>query len=238
MTAPAENSLRLYELALEDGRSVSPFVWRIRYALAHKGLKYETTKLGFTEISSVCGGRFKTVPILEHGATAMSESWDIAEYLDRAFPDRPLFGSPGELAAVRLMETWFMMEIVRKMFRVYVKDVHDAARPIDQPYFRQSREKNMKGATLESFTADRVSHLPAIRAALAPLRLHLAKFPFLGGSAPNFADYVALGTFYWVAGVGTVPLLERDDTLRAWLDRGFNLYGGIAREAMVHPLFE
>jgi glutathione S-transferase len=238
MSTSAGNSLRLYELALQDGRSASPFVWRIRYALAHKGLPYETLKLGFSEIPTVFAGRFKTVPILEHGDTAMAESWDIAEYLDRAFPERPLFSSPAELSVVRLTDAWFTTEVMRRMFRVYVKDVHDAARPADQPYFRASREKNMKGATLESFTVGRETHLPAIRSALAPLRTHLARFPYLGGSAPNFADYIALGAFYWAASVATVPLLERGDALRDWLDRGFDLYGGIGRGPHLRPLFE
>ncbi|HEX3914899.1 MAG TPA: glutathione S-transferase N-terminal domain-containing protein [Steroidobacteraceae bacterium] len=235
----ADDNVRLYELALQDGRSASPFVWRIRYALAHKGIAFSTVYLGFTEIPRVLGGKFKTVPILEHGQSALSESWDIAEYLDRAFPRLPpLFNTPAELALVKFMDAWFIGEVLRKMFRVYVKDVHDAARPEDRPYFRESREKNMKGRTLESFTADRAAHLPAIRAALAPLRAHLKKFPFLGGSAPNFADYIALGGFYWAASAGTLPLLERDDSLRDWLERGFNLYGGIAREPGIAPLFE
>jgi glutathione S-transferase len=235
----SEGKVRLYELALADGRSASPFVWRIRYALAHKGIPYETVYLGFTEIPTVFGGKFKTVPILEHGDTVMAESWDIAEYLDRAFPGRPpLFSTPAEQALVRFMDAWFMNEVLRKLFRVYVKDVHDAARPQDRPYFRESREKNMKGKTLESFTADRASYLPAIRTALAPLRVHLAKMPFLGGDAPNYADYIALGGFYWAASAGTLPLLERDDALRDWLDRGFNLYGGIARDPGIAPLFE
>ena len=151
MTASGKK-VRLYELALENGRSASPFVWRIRYALAHKGIAFETVYLGFTEIPTVFGGKFKTVPILEHGDTVLAESWDIAEYLDRAFPERPLFASPGELAAIRLTDGWFMNEVMRKMFRVYVK--------------------------------------------------------------------------------------ERDDALRDWLDRGFNLYGGIARDPGVGPLFE
>ena len=232
------NTLRLYELALNDGRSASPFVWRIRYALAHKGIPFESVYVGFTEIPTVFGGRFKTVPILEHKDTALSESWDIAEYLDRAFPGAPLFASPAELALVRLTDAWFMPEVMRKMFRVYIKDIHDAARPQDQAYFRESREKHLKGQTLESFTHDRASHLPAIRSALAPLRTHLEKFPFLGGSTPNFADYIALGAFLWVASASTLPLLASDDTLRGWLDRGFDLYGGIARRSRLHPLFE
>jgi glutathione S-transferase len=234
----SDSKVRLYELALENGRSASPFVWRIRYALAHKGIPFETVYLGFTEIPQVFGGKFKTVPILEHGDTAIAESWDIAEYLDRAFPDRPLlFATPAELALVRFMDAWFMNEVLRKMFRVYVKDVHDAARPQDRPYFRESREKNMKGKTLEAFTADRAAYLPAIRTSLAPLRVHLAKMPFLGGDAPNYADYIALGGFYWAASAGTLPLLERDDALRDWLDRGFGLFGGIARDPGIEPLF-
>jgi hypothetical protein len=96
----------------------------------------------------------------------------------------------------------------------------------------------MKGQTLETFTQDRAAHLPAIRTALAPLRQYLQKFPFLGGAEPNYADYIALGGFYWAASVGTLPLLARDDSLREWLTRGFGLYGGIAREPGVAPLFE
>jgi glutathione S-transferase len=239
MTATDKSKIRLYELALEDGRSASPFVWRIRYSLAHKGIPFETVYLGFTEIPTVFGGKFKTVPILEHADTVLNESWDIAEYLDRAFPDRPLlFGTPVEHSMARFTDTWFISEVLRKMFRVYVKDVHDAARPQDRPYFRETREKNMKGKTLESFTADRASHLPGIRAALAPLRQHVAKYPFLGGSKPSFADYIALGGFYWAASAGTIPLLERDDSLRDYLSRGFDLYGGIARDPGIEPLFE
>jgi glutathione S-transferase len=239
MTQNTNEKVRLYELVLEDGRSASPFVWRIRYALAHKGIAFESRHLGFTEIPKTFGGRFKTVPILEHGDHTLSESWDIAEYLDHAFPDRPLlFGSPQELALARFIDAWFIPEVMRKMFRVYVKDVHDAARPEDRPYFRESREKIMKGQTLESFTADRASHLPEIRSALTPMRIHLEKFPFLGGNTPNFADYIALGGFYWVASVSTLPLLARDDSLRPWLDRGFDLYGAMARRQRMNPLFE
>ena len=239
MTKPAGAKVRLYELALEDGRSASPFVWRIRYALAHKGIPFETVYLGFTEIPRTFGGRFKTVPILENGETALAESWDIAEYLDREFPQQPLlFNTPAELALVRFMDTWFMGEVMRKMFRIYIKDVHDAARPEDRPYFRESREKNMKGQTLETFTAERATYLPAVRASLTPLRTHLKKYAFLGGSAANFADYIALGGFYWAASAGTLPLLERDDSLRDWLTRGFDLYGGIARDPGIDPLFE
>jgi glutathione S-transferase len=231
--------IRLYELVLDNGRSSSPYVWRIRYALAHKGTACETVALGFTEIPATFGGRFKTLPVLEHGDTLMAESWDIAEYLDRAFPDRPsLFTSPSELALARLSDAWFSSEVMRRMFGIYVLDIHNAARAEDRSYFRRTREQRLKGVPLEDYTADRESRLPALREALNPLRAHLSRFPYLGGTAPNYADYIALSAFLWVASVSTLPMLAHDDTLRAWLDRGFDLYGGLGRDPRMKPLFE
>ena len=238
MTSSA-GKIRLHELVLDNGCSVSPFVWRIRYALAHKGIAFESVPVGFTEIPSIRGGRFKTVPVIEHGDTMMAESWDVAEYLERAFPGSPaLFSGPAELAMVRLSDAWCSADILRKMFFVYVRDIHDAARPEDRPYFRRSREAYLQGKTLEEFTADRVSRLPALRDKLTPLRAHLSRFPYLGGSMPNYADYIWLGAFLWVASVSTLPLLAHDDALRAWIDRGLDLYGGQGRDPRMNTLFE
>lgn len=236
----AADRVRLYELVLENGRSVSPYVWRIRYALAHKGIPFESVPLGFTEIPTRFGGRLRTLPVIEHGDTTMNESWDIAEYLDRAFPDRPpLFATRAEFAMARLSDEWFANAIVRPLFAIYALDIHDAARPEDRPYFRRTREERVKGRTLEAYTADRAAKLPALRAALTPLRHQLARFPYLGGDAPNYCDYIALGGFHWVASVGTLPLLAAgDEPLRDWLERGFDLYGGLGRDPRMKPLFE
>jgi len=232
-------NLRLYELVLENGRSSSPYVWRIRYALAHKGLAFESMPLGFTEISKTFGDRFKTVPVLGHGEAMLAESWDIAEYLDGAFPNTPkLFGSAAEAATVRLTDEWLTVMVMPKLFKMYALDIYNSARPEDRPYFRQSREARIKGQTLEAFTAERVSQLPAAREAFKPLRAQLKRYPFLGGSSPNYADYIALGAFLWVASVATLPLLASDDSLRGWLDRSFDLYGGIGRDPRAKPLFE
>ncbi|MBS0395418.1 MAG: glutathione S-transferase N-terminal domain-containing protein [Proteobacteria bacterium] len=230
---------RLYELVLENGRSASPFVWRVRYALAHKGLAFESVPLGLTDIPTVLGGRFRTVPILEHGTTAMAESWDIVQYLDRAFPQRPLFSGPAELQMVRLVDTWLLLEVGRRLLPLYLLDVHDAARPEDREYFRRSREAYFGGTSLEALAAGRAAQLPAVRAALEPLRLQLAQAPFLGGTAPNFADYVVLGLFQWIGSVCTLPPLAGDDAvLRGWLERGFALYDGIGQDNRLRPLFE
>ena len=230
--------VRLYELVLENGRSASPFVWRVRYALAQKDIPFVSVPIGFTDIPKIFEGRFKTVPIIEHGRTAMAESWDIADYLERTFPSgTPLFSGPAEHAMVKLTDAWFMAEVVRKLFRLYVLDVYHAARPQDKAYFRQSREARIQGTSLETFTADRAQHLPALRESLAPLRARLSVQPFLGGATPNYADYIALSAFQWASSVATLPPLDpSDQPLLRWLDRGFDLYGGMGRDPRQRPL--
>jgi glutathione S-transferase len=137
---------------------------------------------------------------------------------------------------VRLADEWFAAVIMRRLSKIYTLDIFNAARAVDRPYYRQSREARF-GTTLEAFTAGRDAQLPPVREALGPLRAQLARTPFLGGDSPTYADFVALGAFHWVASVSTLPLLARDDSLRTWLDRGLDLYGGM-RDPRMKPLFE
>ncbi|HEX4025031.1 MAG TPA: glutathione S-transferase N-terminal domain-containing protein [Steroidobacteraceae bacterium] len=238
-TADAGAKLRLYELVIDNGRPISPYVWRVCYALAHKGLPFESVPVGFSDIAHACGGRFKTVPIIEHGDTALAESWDIIDYLERTFPDRPaLFSGPAEYAMVRLVDAWLTGDLQRKLFGLYALDIHDALRPEDRPYFRASREARV-GTTLEAFTAERAARVPAVREALAPLRVQLARAAFLGGAQPNYADYIAFSAFQWAASVATLPLLSRtDQRLIGWIERGFDLFGGLGRDDRMRPLVE
>jgi glutathione S-transferase len=169
----------------------------------------------------------------------LAESWDIAEYLDRAYPAQPLlFSGAAELAMVRLMDAWFSSTIMLGMFRIYALDIYHAARPADRAYFRQSREAHIQ-TSLEELASRRTEQLPALRQALQPLRMQLRRFPFLGGDRPNYADYIGFGAFQWVASVSTLPLLAADDAaLQGWLERGFGLYGGLGRDSRQRPLFE
>jgi glutathione S-transferase len=225
-----ETGIRLYELALGNGLLASPYVWRVRFALAHKGIPFTSVPLGFTDIARVLGPAHKTVPVLEDPSGRRGESWDIVEYLEQQHPDRPLFAGPGERVLARFFDSWFSIEIMRRMLALYAVDIHNAARPEDREYYRTSREARF-GQTLEAFTADREARLPALREALTPLRFHLKGRPFISGDAPGYADYIVLGGFRWAASVSTLPPLAKDDPLVAWLDRGFDLYGGMARDA-------
>ena len=50
-------------------------------------------------------------------------------------------------------------------------------------------------------------------------------------------DYRALAVFLWTASIATTPPLTDDDPLRDWLDRGFDLYGGLGRHSGMSTLF-
>ena len=49
---------------------------------------------------------------------------------------------------------------------------------------------------------------------------------------------LVLGTFLWVASVSTLPLLASNDTLRTWIEKSFDLYGGLGRDSRMNTLFE
>ena len=224
-------SIVLYDLAARDGRRMSPFCWRTKLALAHKGLDFQAVPTRFTEIAGICGGGQKTVPVIEDGGRTIADSWTIAEHLEKSYPDRPsLFGGPAGKALSLFVQNWTAATLHNGLFPLVVKDIHDHLEPVDQPYFRESREKRL-GKTLEEVHAGRESSIEAFRRSLLPLRLTLKQQPYLGGEAPLYADYVAFGAFQWLRGISPLAVLEADDPVQAWVLRCRDLHGGLGRSS-------
>jgi glutathione S-transferase len=123
------------------------------------------------------------------------------------------------------------------MFRCYVLDNHNLAKPEDRAYIRESRERMFLGRkSMEEVVAGREGRLPAIREALKPLRAVLADTPWPGGDRPNYSDYCGLSAFLWAASINTCPPLEPTDSLFNWINRGFDLYSGICKDSRLRPL--
>ena len=86
-------TIQLYELAGKDDRRFSPYCWRARMALEHKGLDYETVPVRFTDKDLIAFSGQERIPVVRDGDNVVSDSWDIAEYLERQYPDKAsLFG--------------------------------------------------------------------------------------------------------------------------------------------------
>lgn len=60
---------------------------------------------------------------------------------------------------------------------------------------------------------------------------------WFGGDQPNYADHRLLACFLWLASVCDTPALANDDPLRDWIDRGFDLYGGLGRHPGLSNIF-
>jgi len=232
------NIITLYDLQLASGCTISPFVWATKYALAHKGFQIEIVPGGFTGILERTGGRSERVPVIEDQGHWVLDSWAIAEYLDEKYPERPmLFAGESVKVLTRFTEYWLWQTAIRPWFSCYIKDYRDLSLPQDHDYVTRTREAILGGRKLEEVQAGREDRLPQVPPTLEPLRQTLSESKWLGGATPNYADYRALAVFLWTASVATTPPLTEDDPLRDWLDRGFDLYGGLGRHPGMHTLF-
>ena len=110
-----------------------------------------------------------------------------------------------------------------------VADVFDCVDESCREYFRTTREQRF-GMTLEAFQAARDEKVAALRTALEPVRLVVKDQPFIGGTAPTYADYILFGSLQWARLTSRFQLVEVDDPIHAWFERLLDVHGGVARQ--------
>lgn len=223
-------ALVLYERLCADDRRPSPFCWRARLALAHKGLAPEIRALKFTEGEQVAFSGQTRVPVLVDGETVIHDSWAIACYLEDSYPEAPsLFDGAGGRALCRLVNHWVDHSLQRALAPVLAPYLLAVVQPEDRSYYRQTREAQF-GMTMEQLAARRPALLEALSPVLEPLRQRLAETPFLCGARPAYADYLVFGEFQLARSVCDSDLLgEGEDALRNWRSLMLDLFDGLAR---------
>jgi glutathione S-transferase len=229
--------LRLFELVgVEAGRPFSPYCWRARLALAHKGLDVESIPWRFTEKAAIATYKSEKVPVLLDRDEAVTDSWAIANHLEENYPDRPsLFGGEGGKAMARFINAWADVAIVGGIFPFIIADIPKNLAAVDADYFRASREARF-GKSLEEVMATRDQAVPNFRKSLDPLRLTMKSQPFIGGQQPNYADYIVFGGFQWARVVSPFKLLDEDDPVYAWRERLLDAFDGMARKSPGFPV--
>ena len=220
----------MYELVGADkNRRFSPYCWRIRMALAHKGLDVECIPWHFTEKDKIKFSGQERVPVLIDGSKTIADSWEIAKYLENAYPDRPsLKLEHGEILFIKF---WSETVLHPEMLQLLVLDIHDNLRPEDQNYFRESREK-MFGKTLEEVVSNRQERLPRIQKLLVPLRSTLSKQEYLSGESQGFSDYIVFGAFQWARCISNFSILDSDDIVYKWREKMLYMHEGLALDAV------
>src|SRR3954469_13150275 len=149
-------ALKLFELVgTDETRPFSPYCWRTRMALAHKGLGAESIPWRFTEKDAIRPHQSEKVPVLLDDDKAVVDSWVIANYLEDSYPDRPsLFGGEGGRAMGRMLNWWGDTVVVAGMFPFAMADIHALLRPVDQVYLRKTPDTRLK-KSLKDVAANR-----------------------------------------------------------------------------------
>ena len=223
---------QLYDLAGRDPElRFSPYCWRARFALAHKGLAVEALAWRLHEAARLAISGQAKVPVLVDGTRTVHDSWAIATYLESTYPNQPsLFGAPAAIPVTRVINSWADSFLHGLIPPIIVLDVHNCLHPADQAYFRTTREARFK-TTLEALVADRPSHIHQFRRALEPLRTVLGVQDWLAGDGPGYADYVVAGTLQWPRIFVGDGLLDPQDPVKRWFDAVLDLHGGLGRRA-------
>lgn len=221
----------LYDLCgIDEELRFSPFCWRVKYALAHKGLAVETRPWRFTDKEALAFADHDKVPVLVDGGNVVTESYEILKYLDRAYPESPLLGDPLAEARARFFRFYAERSLAPAMMRTIIMDLLNAIHPDDRDYFRETREKRF-GRTLEEFHSP-TRGLAQLDSALEPLRGLLANSDYIDGEAPAAADYLVFGNFMWARCVSSADLVSNADPVHAWIERMLDLHDGLGRGAL------
>jgi glutathione S-transferase len=216
----------LYDLAAADESiRFSPYCWRIKLALAHKNLSFETVPWHFTDKEAIAFSGQGKVPVLVDGENTLFDSQSIAEYLETAYPNEAsLFGDPPSRALTMFIKAWTERILHTAVLPLLLPDIYAAIAEQDKAYFRASREAAL-GVSIEEMAARRAAYVPAFTAALAPLRATLKTQSFIAGTAPSYADHIVYGALRWATTTSKTPLLEDEAGITNWMHAVLETYG-------------
>lgn len=223
--------MKFYQLCGKDrDAGFSPYAWRAKLCLLHKGIDFEEIPIRFLEKDRIAHAAPTTIPVIDDGDTTVVDSFEIAKYLEQAYPNPTLFGGDVAAAQAPLLNRWIDTTLVIGIVQLVLMDIYHALDEENKVYFRESREKRF-GMTLEQVVIGRDEKRAGFQKSLAPLRLPLETSPFLSGEAPHWLDYAVFGTFMWPHIISDYPLLEENDPLFDWRERMFDLFDGAPRAA-------
>jgi glutathione S-transferase len=222
--------LELWELGGRDDCRFSTFSWRTRLALHHKGLPFAVHPVAVSDKAAIGFSGQSKVPILKHDGHVIPDSWAIALYLEKEFPERPtLFGGEVGQTLTHVFNVWADRELIPALIPFLIRDVLDCVSEADGAHLRRQIESAMK-KSLEELSAGREQAVQAFRRKLQPVRKALETRDYLGGAAPTYADYILFGLLQWARVVSPTKVLEDGDVVAAWFERVLDLHDGVGRK--------
>ncbi|KAG6836626.1 hypothetical protein H0H93_005969 [Arthromyces matolae] len=198
--------------------SISPNVWKIRYALNHKKIAYRTEWVEFPDIENKCRSigalptavrddrPLYTLPVIYDPSTgfAISDSAVIAEYLDATYPDTPKLMPLGT-------DEFFQQEFLIRS-RIMMRNIVQFTFPATERMLSPSSQRYYKTAisgsrspcgiiTRESLPTEWEKVQADFNAFAVWLYEHEAvqkDGPYILGEKVSFLDFVLGGHLFWV----------------------------------------
>lgn len=225
-------SIQLYELVGKDDRRFSPYCWRTRMALEHKGLKYETVPVRFTDKEVIAFSGQERVPVIRDGNNVLSDSWAIAEYLELKYPsEAPLFSGEVGRGLTRFLNVWADRTLHAALIKLVIADILEHIDDADRDYFIESRSAFF-GKPPAALQTRSKTDLQAFNYALSTIKASLGTNDFLGGEKPTYGDYILFGAFAWARAISAFPLVTPDNPVHIWRERMLDLFDSMPRSAI------
>lgn len=194
--------IELYQFEL------SQYSEKVRLILDYKGLAYRkievTPGVGQLDLFRLSGQR--RVPVLKDGNTVVSDSTEIAMYLERKYPDRPIIPTdPKQRGLCLLMEEWADESIGLKGRKVLFdalknQNFRTAILPSGTPDFLKTLVGVVPSEVLDlvgsgiGYSPDAVKEARnGLKQDLEALSLILLDSPYLVGDRPTLADFAVAG---------------------------------------------
>jgi glutathione S-transferase len=203
---------------------------KVRLALAEKGLDYEARHMNLRAGDQRAPAYLKlnpkaVVPTLVHDDTVVTESVIINEYIEDAFPDRPL--RPVDPAG-RARMRWWTKQIDESIFAAtgtvsmsiafhhqYPPAVIDELTRLRGPAYRQRFEQMQKGVDNPAFP----EAMKRLYKMLIDMDAALETGPWLLGPVPSLADIAYAPYVTRLDHLAFKSLIERHPRVVAWYDR-------------------
>ncbi len=188
---------------------LSQYSEKVRLILDYKGLEYRkvevTPGVGQIELLQISGQR--QVPVLKDGDTVIADSTEIALYLEKTYPEKPILPvDPKERGLCLLIEEWADESIGTKGRKALIgalnrnQNFRTALLPNNAPDFFRSVVGALPGDLLDilgsgvGFGGDAVkSAMSGLKQDLEALSLMLTDRPYLVADYPTLADLTVAG---------------------------------------------
>lgn len=211
MSAGKPGDLLLYERAGVNGVCPSPSCWRVRVALAKKGLPHATKQMRFGEVDELeaeTGSR--TVPVLVVDGKPIVGSDEIAAQLDLMISGAKL-RDPNADALLFGVES----DLSNRILPLVARDMLPKLDASDQAYYQASREVKLEHDFDEIETKRGALQLD-LAFAVGRLEKDLGGRKTFGANGPNWADIVIYCHLLRLSFVSPRSWPELPEALQVW----------------------